>query len=116
MTLKLHPDLLAAGYEYLRQSTPFRGWGLPEADDIGFGVVKDTTMFADFMVVDGIPMIRVSERMHGHTTTLLQTIAHEIIHLHQHLKKLDTGGEHNADFWRRAKRVCAAHGFDPLNF
>lgn len=114
MTLRLTPDLIAAGYEYIRCSVP--RWHLPEADEIGFAVVKDTKMFADFCLYKGEPLIRVSEQMHGHTSTLLGTIAHECIHLYQHLKGLDNGGEHNADFWRRAKRMCALHGFDPKTF
>jgi hypothetical protein len=116
VTLRLHPDLIAAGYDFLRQSAPFKGWRLPEADEIGFGIVEDPTIFADFCLIKGEPLIRVSG-MNGHTVTLLGTIAHEMIHLYQHLNKLDIGGgDHNPDFWKRAKRVCAVHGFDPKTF
>lgn len=117
MTLRLHPDLLAAAYDYLRVSTPFRGWcpRLPHSDDIGFGVVEDATIFADFCLMNGEPLIRVSG-MNGHSVTLLATVAHEMIHLYQHLSGLDKGDDHNADFQDRAKRVCAAHGFDPATF
>lgn len=115
MTLRLHPDLVAAGYDFLRQSTPFKSWKLPEADEIGFGIVDDPTVFADFCLVNGEPLIRVSG-MNGHTVTLLATISHEMIHLYQHLNKLDKGCDHNADFWKRAKRICAIHGFDPKVF
>lgn len=115
MTLRLHPDLIAAGYDFLRQSQPFRRWRLPEADEIGFGVVDDPTIFADFCLLNGEPLIRVSG-MNGHTVTLLATIAHEMIHLYQHLNKLDKGDDHNADFWKRAKRICSIHGFDPKIF
>lgn len=115
MTLRLHPDLIAAGYDFLRQSTPFKGWRLPEADEIGFGIVEDPTVFADFCLMNGEPLIRVSG-MNGHTNTLLATIAHEMIHLYQHLNKLDKGDDHNADFWKRAKRVCNVHGWDYKTF
>lgn len=116
MTLRLTPDLIAAGYDYVRESQPFKGWGLPESDEVGFAVVKDTTMYADFCLYKGEPLIRVSEKLHGHTVTLLATIAHECVHLYQYLHKLDKGGEHNADFKRRAARVCQIHGFDPKTF
>lgn len=116
MTLRLHPDLIAAGYDFLRQSQPFKAWKLPEADEIGFGIVEDPTIFADFCLFNGDPLIRVSG-MNGHTNTLLATIAHEMIHLHQHLTKLDkSGGDHNPDFWKRARKVCAVHGWDPHTF
>ena len=116
MTLRLHPDLIAAGYDFLRQSQPFKGWRLPEGDEIGFGIVEDATIFADFCIMKGEPLIRVSG-MNGHTNTLLATIAHEMIHLYQHIHKLDVGGsDHNTDFWKRAKRVCSIHGWDVKTF
>lgn len=116
MTLRLTPDMLAAGYDFLRETQPFKGWKLPDADEIGFAVVKDTTMYADFCIYKDEPLIRVSEKLHGHTVTLLATTAHEMIHLYQHIHGLDRGGEHNADFKRRAAKVCAVHGFDPRTF
>jgi hypothetical protein len=117
VTLRLTPDLLAAGYDFLRQTGPFKGWKLPEGDEIGFAVIADPKVYADFGTDEkGIPIIRVSTAKNGHTQTILATLGHEMIHLHQHLKGLTRGGEHNADFWKRAKRVCALHGFDPKTF
>jgi hypothetical protein len=116
MTLRLTPDMLAAGYDFLRATEPFKSWKLPEADDLGFSVVRDPTIFADFSLERDVPVIRVSEARHGHTVTLLATLAHEMIHLHQHRRRLHRGGDHNADFHRRAARVCALHGFDPKTF
>ena len=114
MTLKLHPEMIAAGYEFLRQTEPFHHMKLPEAEDIGFHVVRSRKMFADFSVENGIPVIRVSTEKNGHTNTLLATIAHEMIHLHQEL----TGDRetHGPRFKRMAAKVCRAHGFDPLTF
>lgn len=116
MTLQLTPDLLAAGYDFLRETAPFKGWRLPESDELGFHVVRDPRIHADFGVENGVPVIRVSENGAGHTATVLAALAHEMIHLHQQRRKLDRGGEHNADFHRRAARVCAAHGFDIKTF
>jgi len=114
VTLRLTPDLLAAGYDFLRASEPFKGWKLPESDDIGFHVVRDPKMHADFGIEKGVPTIRVSENGAGHTVTLLAALAHEIIHLRQHLTgKRDT---HGASFKAMAKRVCSSHGFDPQTF
>jgi hypothetical protein len=40
-----------------------------------------------------------------------------MIHLHQMRWKLETANtEHNADFRKRAARVCRLHGFDPKVF
>jgi hypothetical protein len=114
MTLKLTPDMLAAAYDFLRATEPFRGRKLPHSDEVGFHVVRDDSLSADFGVEQGVPFIRVSEASNGHVATLLATLAHEMIHLHQHL----TGDRehHGPRFQRMAARVCRAHGFDPKTF
>lgn len=114
VTLRLTPDVLAAAYDFLRTTDPFRRMKLPEADDIGFHVVSDQDIFADFVVENGVPIIRVSAANNGHTVTLLAAIAHEMKHLHQHM----TGDRetHGHRFKRFAARCCAIHGFDPLAF
>jgi hypothetical protein len=114
MTLPLTPDMLAAAYEYLRMTPPFKAWNLPDADDIGFHVVVDKKKSADFGVENGVPFIRVSAANNGHSATLMATLSHEMIHLRQHLK--GDRETHGPRFKRTAARVCAAHGFDPLTF
>ena len=114
MTLKLTPDMLAAGYDFLRTTAPFSKWRLPESDELGFHVVRDPGLSADFGVEQGVPYIRVSEANNGLAITLLSTLAHELIHLRQYL----TGDRehHGPRFRRMAARVCAIHGFDPKTF
>lgn len=114
MTLRLTPNMLAAGYDFLRTTDPFWRWKLPHADDLGFHVVRHAGLSADFGVDEGIPFIRISENANGYTVTLLASLAHEMIHLRQHL----TGDRelHGPRFQRMAARVCAAHGFDPKTF
>jgi hypothetical protein len=72
-------------------------------------VVRDASLSADFGVKKGIPFIRVSETSNGLAITLLSTLAHEMIHLRQHL----TGDRehHGPRFRRMAARVCAAQDF-----
>jgi len=48
MTLHLTPDMLAGVYEFLRTTEPFKAWKLPHADELGFAVVRDPNMYADF--------------------------------------------------------------------
>jgi hypothetical protein len=114
MTLRLTPDMLAAAYDFLCTTDPFWRWRLPESDELGFYVVRDATLSADFGMCEGMPRIRVSEVHNGHTGTLLATLGHEMIHLRQHL----TGDRehHGPRFKRMAARVCAVHGFDPKIF
>src|SRR5262245_63202984 len=92
---------------------PFLGWTLPDASEIDFAVLRDRATYGD---CDG-ETIRASSGRHGHLSTLLATVAHEMIHLHQMRRKLETSNtEHNADFRKRAARVCRLHGFDPKAF
>jgi len=112
--LKLHPDMLASAYDFLRTTQPFRGWKLPESDDIGFHVVSDATMFGDFYLDGDIPTIRVSQTGIGHTNTLLATLAHEMLHLRQHLR--GDKEYHGPRFKRAALSICRIHGFDPNTF
>jgi hypothetical protein len=116
LTLRLTEPALAAAYSFLRELPPFKGWKLPPASRVRFKVMRTPAMYADFSVEDGVPIIRVSGHGMGHTATVLADIAHEIIHLHQYLTKQAGGSDHNADFKRRAKRICAMHGFDPRTF
>lgn len=114
MSLRLTPDLLAAGYDFLRETGPFKGWKLPASDDVEFHVSRDPHVHADFGMERGVPVIRVSERGAGHTVTLLAAMAHEMVHLRQHM--VGARDHHGASFKRMAGAVCRAHGFDPKTF
>ncbi|HET7084601.1 MAG TPA: SprT-like domain-containing protein [Rhizomicrobium sp.] len=87
---------------------------MPESDSVGFHVVRDPKMYADFMVERGQPIIRVSESCVGHTATLLEKMAHELCHLRQHL--IGARDAHGKTFKSMARQVCKAHGFDPKTF
>jgi len=114
MSLRLTPDMLAAAYEFLRTTEPFRAWKLPDSDELGFAVVRDPKMFADFGMENGVPVIRVSEAKNGFAITLLASVAHEMCHLRQ--ERIGDRSQHGAKFKRMAAQVCRAHGFDPKTF
>jgi hypothetical protein len=104
---------IIAAYELLRTQRPFIGWKLPEPDDVEFVVIRTRNVYAD---CDG-EVIRVSASRHGQLNTLLATVAHEMIHLHQMRTKLETPNtEHNKDWHKRATRVCRMHGWDRKTF
>lgn len=112
--LIITPDNVEAAYNYLKLTDPFIGMRLPESDELGFKIIKDPKTFADFSVDDGVRIIRVNDQLHGHTATLMATVAHEMIHVYQDI--IGDRGHHNALFKRVAKRVCQIHGFDPKTF
>ena len=47
----------------------FMGMQDPESDEVGFHVVRDPALSADFGVREGMPCIRVSEASSGHTVS-----------------------------------------------
>ena len=119
MSLKLTPELIAAAYDYLKVADPFKGWGLPEADDLGFIVSRHKDRYGHMIGYHRSPDadIAMSEKKIGSTTVLITVMAHEMIHLYQHLRGTTTPNtQHNAEFLRLAKRVCKIHVFDYVAF
>jgi hypothetical protein len=117
--VKLTPDILEAAYEYLRATPPFKGWRLPEGDEIGFIVSRRPDRFSHMQgyVRSSQAEISISEKLVGSTCVLIEAMAHEMVHLRQHLRRTETANtEHNAEFYRLAKRVCAVHGWDFKTF
>lgn len=117
MTLPLNHEILAAAYDYLRATPPFRDWNLPEAEDVKFVVIRDPKTAGWHKITRGKDFIGVSSGCIGRTHSLMEVMAHEMIHLHQRDVCMDTRGvEHNAAFKKLVLKVAKFHGFDPLLF
>ena len=118
MTLPLNKETLAAAYDYLCTTPPFNKWNLPESDDVVFCVGSHPGLRGWYKIDDkGRHVITISRRCIGNSTSLISTMAHEIVHLYQRDTRIETpGAEHNAAFKKLAKQVCCYHGFDPLLF
>lgn len=115
--MRLTPEACAAVYDCLRQLSPFSGWKLPPADEVAFHVSRDRANHGwAYQHARGEFALEISEVCNGHFNTLASTIAHEMIHLYQFRAGLDSRAEHNADFKRRAARVCAELGWDAKAF
>ena len=118
--LHLTPDCLENAYEYLRSTLPFRRMNLPHADDLVFKVMGARDRYGHFRgrikTVPDLNEIGVSIRVVNSTDLLMATMAHEMIHLHQHESGGCTRGHHNAEFERIATRVCRIHGFSRETF
>ena len=70
-----------------------------------------------YNVENGKHLIAISSGMVGHTSSLISTMAHEIIHVHERNAGMCRPGvEHTASFKRWAAQVCKVHGFDPMAF
>lgn len=118
MTIHITPQVLRAVYKLLTEMEPFSKWNLPDADDIGFKVIKDKEHLAFFKVFARKPHLRiqVSDYNVGHTNTLLPTMAHEMIHLFMHITEQSDTNDHGETFRAHAATVCGLHGWDPKHF
>jgi predicted SprT family Zn-dependent metalloprotease len=118
--LHLTPEALENAYEYLRATLPFRRMNLPHADNLVFRVMGARDRYGHFKgrIKDNSDLneIGLSQTKVHSTDVLMATMAHEMIHLHQHEKGSCTRGVHNGQFQRIAARVCRIHGFDPETF
>ena len=117
MTLKITPDMLARAYDFLSSTAPFDRWNMPDSDDVTFRVSNGSDCGWCDRKRGRRPEIAISSRRHGHTLSLLMTMAHEMVHLHMdHCRMATSGVEHSAAFHKLAAQVCKHHGFDPKAF
>jgi hypothetical protein len=114
MALKLTPDVLAAAYEYLRATLPFRRWSLPPARDVRFRVVRYKWKRGTYGTDYGQHNIFVSEVCIIRTGTLIPVMGHEMCHLRQVMVGVPLG--HGPKFQKMADLVCRHHGFDRALF
>lgn len=119
--MRLTNEVLQAAYAYLNETGPFVDWNLPDAEDVYFQVTNwknvqgqcNTVIFGDKYQF----RIQISQRFHLYTFSLMQTMAHEMVHMHQRQNCRNHGKQsHGADFQALAREVCAYHGFDPGQF
>ena len=115
-SLCINTEMLAAAYDYLQTTPPYCDWNLPDSDDIVFKVYKHRARCADWGKVKGKHVVRVSSFHIKRTNSLLETMAHELIHIHEDHNKCAGRGEHSAAFRAWAKEVCAIHGWDEALF
>lgn len=118
MTLILTKDILRASYALLVVTPPFIKWNLPDPEDVQFNVTRGKWYYGDWNRKRGKPhCIRVSSGGNGQLTTLNETMAHEMIHLHIHQANIRDTSDHGKVFRRYAAQVCKVHTcFDPKRF
>lgn len=110
--MHITPDIAEAAYNLLLTTPPFRSWKLPPSDDIHFHIISHPGLRGDYALVKGFHRIRISYKCARHLSTLLATMAHEMIHLREAQLCARWDVEHSAVFHRMADQVCKYHGFD----
>ena len=117
----LNVETLQAAYAYLSTTPPFSKWNMPDSEDVVFVVERNSSVYGQYwnMGTRKKPLHHISASIKkiSHTITLIELMAHEMLHLHQDRTRQATAGvEHNAAFLRDAEKICAVHGFDPRSF
>lgn len=117
MSLVLTRDALRAAYNYLNETDPFRRWNLPDGEDVEFVVTRSRTDAGWHKIVNSRDIIAASAGCIGRTQSLMELMAHEMVHLHQRRIGTETpGSTHNRAFHMLSRQVCKIHGFDPKLF
>lgn len=117
MTLVFTRDTLRAAYNFLNETPPFNKWNLPDGDEVLFKVIRDQGRFGWYRFDGSKHVIALSSTTIGHTDTLLRTMAHEMIHLHEeHAEACTPRIDHSPAFNKWAAQVSSIHGFDAKAF
>lgn len=118
MTIPLTKDTLKAIYDLLRETPPFCKWNLPEPEEITFVISKSRDYYGyyDYNHSTKAHTIGISANKNGYLQPLIETMAHELVHVHERLTGMCKPSEHSAAFKRIAAQVCKIHGFDPKRF
>lgn len=117
MSVPLTQETLRQAYEYLASTPPFDRWNLPASEDVRFKATRSNTDSGGYQKIGGKHVIDVSGNIVGHTVTLMEVMAHEMVHLHQgHAGGFKCSANHDAAFHKYAAQVSKVHGFDPKRF
>jgi len=119
--VKFHPtpEMMAAAYDFLKTLRPWSKLKLPDSDDLAFRVSRHKDRYGHFKPKPnkrGFHEFLVSSAKVTSMSLLLETMGHEMIHLHQELSHTATSVQHNPEFKRLAKTACSVNGFDPNTF
>lgn len=117
MPLTLTKHNLRACYDFLASTEPFYRWNLPDGEDVLFRVIQDKRFYGLYDEYRGKHRISISAPNNGWTHSVIETMAHEMIHLHERETRMDhPHTQHTAAFRKLAQQVCKTHGFDPHRF
>lgn len=114
MPIHLNKEMLAHCYDMLAATHTMSRWNLPPAEDVKFRIIRRKDRYAHHEVVGGVHHIAVSSTFVGTFQTLIMTMAHEMIHVHQDLTGMPR--DDGKGFAKIADRVCKELEFDRLIF
>ncbi len=115
--IHITPDILAGLYDVLRMTRPYKSWKLPPSDEVGFYVSNVEDPQGEYWFENGQHHLRVSAAKHHTLQSATATLAHEMIHAHEHQIGVRRKSiQHGWQFKRFAAQVCKHHNFDRGQF
>lgn len=115
--LHITPLMMERSYLLLLAAPPFNKLKMPDVDEIEFHAVhmkgKDD---ADYRWNGSRHQIRVNIKRHKTYLHLLESMAHEMIHMYQEEACLNDRRSHGPMFRKLKMAVCRHHLFDPGQF
>ena len=123
--MKLPPitlDVMRHSYELLAACPPFADWNLPPSSEVQFARTRKATVRGRYdswcdkghtKNPDKIKRCRISvnPRHIDDFDELLQVMAHEMIHVHEHRAGMRTQADHSEAFLLIARDVCKRYGW-----
>ncbi len=111
----LTPEAMRDTYIYLVRLRPFCRWNMPPASEVVFLVTRSNKYHGDcLLLIGGNHRIRLSSRFIKRTFSLVEIMAHEMVHIK--CNREGVRGDHGPIFQKYAKQVYLWHGFDPGTF
>ena len=112
--IPITPETVRATYTYLLSFPPFNRWRLPPAKKLTFYVTDFTGEWAEYNHEKHT--LRVSTVNVATYDALIRVVAHELIHVREHVAGKWTV-KHDSAFFKESKRMILKHfAFDPLTF
>lgn len=112
--MRLSAQDLVQAYEFLYCRPPFAKWELPSSEQVHFRVIRSRMQMGEYDVDPHT--IMVSCRTCENWLQVLETVAHEMVHMACELKDYPNHPEHDKHFKRLAKQVCTAFGWETESF
>jgi hypothetical protein len=109
----LTADLLLATYNMVAEMPPFVGWNLPDGDEVAFHLTNERGTRGWHSCSNNKHAIGISSACVQRFDTLILTMMHEMVHMHENHTNLDRGDvDHSRAFRKWAEQVCRIHKLD----
>lgn len=107
--MRITPLDLLETYEYLSTLAPFNEWSLPGSSALDFVVNRSQQLQGEY---DTDPhTIKISSYFCTTWNDVIETVAHEMVHLACEKKGHYNHADHDPQFRRLARKVCKAFGW-----